>query len=592
MLDAIEPTPQQTVFSYDLANELTGKQYVDETIETPDVTFEWDPVYPRITAMGDGTGDTTYSYREPGQAGALGLAVVDPPHDVDVQEYLYDELGRVYERLLNGTPVEVLEFDDLNRVLTQGTPGTGPFTYEYDGTSGRLENAYYPNGQVTSFSYHPGSANRMIETIRNYLPGSGELRGGDYTFFAEGALESELELPSGTARRYATYDDADQLESFGEGTSVYEYTYARGNIENQSGPGMDSSHFVLDDVNAIIQEEPGIGGELEYEYDANGNLASRETAAGTVTYEWDAENRLVAVNAGTHRSEFIYNGVGQRTRNIEIENSSTVSDRGYLWCGGQVCGEFEYQDAGGEPYWLYFQRGVFRIGSSPDERYLTLDRMGSVLDMTNKTAAGKASYAYDPFGNATKLSGDEDSPITYAGYFAHRPTGLNLTWFRAYDPKIGRWLSRDPLGELANGMGGAQDVNLYTYAGNAPMSRTDPYGLSAGPYCQPDARTFGEWLADFLTWLDGDPPPGFVPAAAPNRKAFDAQVRALIELAKYAKQRGINREAADELLKWAREYMSKGSKILDHTAPQDAAHWRGIPHLHVGPVNHIPVMLR
>jgi RHS repeat-associated protein len=477
ILDSTEPTAQKTVFSYDLANDLTGKQYVDETIATPDVTFEWDPIYPRVTMMSDGTGDTTYSYRAVGQTGALKLAMVNPPHDMDVQHYSYDPLGRLYWRLLNGTPVEVLEYDELDRVVSQGTPGTGPFTFEYDGTSPRFSDVQYPNGQVTSFTYHPGAADRAIETIRNYLPESGELRGGEYTFFAEGALESELELPSGTASKYATYDGAGQLETFGQGTPLYEYAYSRGNIVDQSGPDLDASHFNVNDVNAITTEEPGIGGELEYEYDLNGNLVSRETASGTITYEWDAENRLVAVNAGTHRSEFIYNGIGQRARMVEIEDSSTVSDRGYLWCGGQVCGEFEYQDTGGEPYWLYFRRGLFRIGNTQSQRYLTLDRLGSVLDMTDKTGAVKASYAYDPFGNATKLAGEEDSPLTYASYLAHGPTGLNLTWSRAYDAKIGRWLSRDPLGEAAG-------ANLYAYVNNSPLNYIDPLGLDVSRCCR------------------------------------------------------------------------------------------------------------
>jgi YD repeat-containing protein len=41
-----------------------------------------------------------------------------------------------------------------------------------------------------------------------------------------------------------------------------------------------------------------------FTYDANGNLASD----GTRTFEWDARNQLVAVNVGTHRSEFTYDG--------------------------------------------------------------------------------------------------------------------------------------------------------------------------------------------------------------------------------------------------------------------------------------------
>lgn len=43
---------------------------------------------------------------------------------------------------------------------------------------------------------------------------------------------------------------------------------------------------------------------------------------------------------------------------------------------------------------------------------------------------------------------------------------------RHYDPTIGRWTTKDPIG-FAGG-----DTNLYAYVGGDPMSKTDPSGLS------------------------------------------------------------------------------------------------------------------
>jgi hypothetical protein len=42
--------------------------------------------------------------------------------------------------------------------------------------------------------------------------------------------------------------------------------------------------------------------------------------------------------------------------------------------------------------------------------------------------------------------------------------------FRAYDPVMGRWLSRDPIGERGG-------LNLYGYVGNGPVSNVDLMGL-------------------------------------------------------------------------------------------------------------------
>ncbi len=40
-----------------------------------------------------------------------------------------------------------------------------------------------------------------------------------------------------------------------------------------------------------------------------------------------------------------------------------------------------------------------------------------------------------------------------------------------YNPEIGRWMSKDPVGFLG------KDANLYRYVGNSPMNYVDPSGL-------------------------------------------------------------------------------------------------------------------
>lgn len=45
---------------------------------------------------------------------------------------------------------------------------------------------------------------------------------------------------------------------------------------------------------------------------------------------------------------------------------------------------------------------------------------------------------------------------------------------RDYDPTIGRWTSKDPIGF------GGGDTNLYGYVGGNPLSYIDPWGLKPG----------------------------------------------------------------------------------------------------------------
>jgi len=52
-------------------------------------------------------------------------------------------------------------------------------------------------------------------------------------------------------------------------------------------------------------------------------------------------------------------------------------------------------------------------------------------------------------------------------------TFLEMDYYRArfYDPKLGRFISEDPIGFEGG------DVNLYGYVGNSPTGKRDPLGL-------------------------------------------------------------------------------------------------------------------
>jgi RHS repeat-associated protein len=82
------------------------------------------------------------------------------------------------------------------------------------------------------------------------------------------------------------------------------------------------------------------------------------------------------------------------------------------------------------------------------------------------------------------LEGAEfETDFGFAGMFWLREIGLNLTLFRAYDPGLGRWLSRDPLNnaELEEG------PNLFAYVHNNPVNHTDSLGLSC---CEAEEKAF------------------------------------------------------------------------------------------------------
>ena len=108
--------------------------------------------------------------------------------------------------------------------------------------------------------------------------------------------------------------------------------------------------------------------------------------------------------------------------------------------------------------------------------FYTRDHLGSIREVMDSSGTMRARYAYDPYGRRTKQTGDVEADFGFAGMFWSSEVGLSLTHYRAYDPELGRWLSRDPLKHAEMNEG----PNLYAYVVNDPVNHIDPEGLCTG----------------------------------------------------------------------------------------------------------------
>ena len=101
------------------------------------------------------------------------------------------------------------------------------------------------------------------------------------------------------------------------------------------------------------------------------------------------------------------------------------------------------------------------------------DGLGNITAVIDQaTGRTVARYDYGPFGEALAESGEVDAcPFRWQTKWYDAESQHYYFGYRHYDPRFGRWLSRDPLGE-------AGGFNLYAYCGNDPVNRHDPLGLS------------------------------------------------------------------------------------------------------------------
>ena len=124
------------------------------------------------------------------------------------------------------------------------------------------------------------------------------------------------------------------------------------------------------------------------------------------------------------------------------------------------------------------------------------DQLGTPNELTNDKGEVVWLADYEAWGNTAKVvwreqlidqmqvSQDELQPIRFQGQHFDEETGLHYNRFRYYDPDMGMFTTRDPIGL----MGGN---NVFQYAPN-PTGWIDPlglapYGLGGGPYSQSNA---------------------------------------------------------------------------------------------------------
>ena len=202
------------------------------------------------------------------------------------------------------------------------------------------------------------------------------------------------------------------------------------------------------------------GVEYAIIHDDNGNITrKRNIETGQVwIYEWDSLNRLLAIQSHelpeweSTRSEFTYDGQSRRVSRKEQVWRGTWevdSENKYLWIGSKIAQKRSADGGVVEAIYTGFGEERFDENGAKVDYYYTRDHLGSVREVVDDSGAVKARYSYDPWGRRSKIEGEENFEVEfgYTGHHFHEESKLHLTWYRAYDAGLGRWLSPDPIGE-------------------------------------------------------------------------------------------------------------------------------------------------
>ena len=332
---------------------------------------------------------------------------------------------------------------------------------------------------------------------RNYAKNGGNqlgtLRQSNYTTnslnqYSQASVPGAIDV-TGTANSAATVTVNNQATA-----RKNDYFYKELAVDNNSGPVYPNINLVGARNNFGAGGEDAVtekGGHVflpqaveAYTHDFDGNVLSD----GRWTYEWDGENRLISLEAiptvpieAKMRLEFAYDWMGRRIqKNVYGWNVTTglyqlQSVTKFIYDGWGLLAELD-----GNNLLLRSQvwstEGLLLLTNEGGAAYQAGydGNRNIILLVKANTGTISASYEYDPFGQTLKSVGEYASlnQLRYSSKYTDQETNTVYYGYRSYDPKTGRWLSRDPIEE----QGGP---NLYAMVGNDLIDFLDPNGLQA-----------------------------------------------------------------------------------------------------------------
>lgn len=488
--------PSATRYEYDLDRRLTRRINPDGT----SIQYVYDPVSGKISSQITPDITVRYSYHPAtGQLSSFEMIPVGSVTPSRTVSYGYDgflETRVTMTGLVSGSytvaydnnflgirkavrmggierAAQIFQYDSDQRLITAGSQ-----SLTYGPASGLLEQTKLvgsqggvPSAITIQDDYGHNTFGEVTSSVTK--KGSEPLLSQSFTRDTLGRISEKSETVLGEARSYRYgYDPAGRLTQVTrDGTAVFEYAYdPNGNrLEKKTSAGSVSGSY--DEQDRVVRY-----GNFTYTFDVNGQIKTKTdvSSGGETRYRFTVGGRLLEVTlpSGTN-IQYVVDAIGKRigkTKNGQFIEGFIFQDDlrpiGWIDSTRQPKALFTYATKAHVPDQMLLAADltVYRIVS--DER-------GSVRLVIN-TATGELAQRmeYDEFGNVVLDTNPGFQPFGFAGGVYDLDTGLTHFGARDYDPVLGRWLSRDPIGFDGG------DTNLYEYVLNDPINFTDPKGTN------------------------------------------------------------------------------------------------------------------
>lgn len=442
----------------------------------------------------------------------------------DLISYHYDahnrlsEVLRRYEAPITGQYSNIeLEFSYTATDLLAGY--TDPWTESI------VEHTYTPSGQLSRSKYSPPGISPIqvdyeydtFTRLKKVITGHTTY---DYSYQDASPLPESL-LATGKVKTEFQYTQGGQTKSIEvsriDDTPQMSFNYKYNSAGYLVSETTDSS-FTGDQVLGPHQVSANSADQIvdeDYPMDVNGNLVGWITPDGyTASAQYYPDNRLKTVSYTDSGGQdiqhaFIYSFAGVLAAHKIFINGVVTANEKYLnqnmlpMLIGSLSGAGETRTFTPTSTYTYGRSlgngvgGLLEVTNGTGTFSAISDRRGDIRSVIGPDSNATGLRSYSPYGLIASQSGD--FPIDFAQnskqYFDD--LGIVNYGYRFHLPKLGRWLTRDPIGYKSG-------MNLYEYDASDPLSYFDPDGREFLTFLAAVGVISLAWMAinTLGTWLN------------------------------------------------------------------------------------------